>query len=225
MIIGISGYSGSGKNAIGTIIQYLMCENKGNITIEEAIKDYKEHEWWLEDQSEWEVKSFASKLKDIASHLTGIDIEKFEDQDFKNTVLGREWWTTNDEGDQPMSVRDFLQILGTNAIRNVLHPNTWVNAVMADYQPTGEFNIIHDATIYPNWIITDTRFINEAKAIKDKEGIIIRVDRPGVKPMNNHASETELDNWKFDYKIANVSDLQSLMFTVENILKFHKIIQ
>lgn len=222
MIIGISGYSGAGKNAIGTIIQYLMCENKENISIEEAIRDYREHEWWLEEQSEWEVKSFASKLKDIASHLTGIDVEKFDDQEFKNTTLGREWWTTNDEGDQPMTVRDFLQILGTNAIRNVLHPNTWVNAVMADYH---KFNDIDDRTIYPNWIITDTRFINEAKAIKDKGGIIIRVDRPGVKPMNNHASETELDNWKFDYKIANVSDLQSLMFTVENILKFHKIIQ
>lgn len=43
--------------------------------------------------------------------------------------------------------------------------------------------------------------------------------------MNRYGYHSEkVDNWKFDYKIANVSDLQSLMFTVETILKFHKII-
>ena len=30
---------------------------------------------------------------------------------------------------------------------------------------------------YPNWIITDCRFPNEAKAIKDRDGISIRVNR------------------------------------------------
>ena len=34
----------------------------------------------------------------------------------------------------------------------------------------------------PNWIITDVRFPNEAKAIKDKGGILIRVNRDNWKP-------------------------------------------
>jgi hypothetical protein len=217
MIIGVSGYSGSGKDAVGTIIQYLNCSNPQS-SIEQMCADYSEYEYWLDEQSGWEIRKFAGKLKDIASHLTGIDIEDFEDQDFKKTNLGPEWWTTCDEGHQPMTVRDFLQKLGTDALRIGLHDNVWVNALMSDYvndDQTGEL---------PNWIITDVRFSNEAQAIKDKGGIVIRVDRPGVKPINDHPSEVGLDSWKFDYRIANVSDIYSLKETIREILKHAKII-
>jgi len=233
MIIGINGYSGSGKDTVGIIIQYLNCTNKGNLSIEDVIKDYKDHEWWLEDQSEWEIRKFAGKLKDIASHLTGIDVEEFEDQEFKKTLLGPEWGTVehNPLNNIPifedvhfnrlMSVRDFLQKLGTDALRTGLHTNVWVNALMADYKliEYGDDEQGH----YPNWIITDVRFPNEAKAIKDKGGIIIRVDRPGIKPINDHPSEIGLDNWDFDYKIANVSDVFALKQTIESILKHAKL--
>jgi hypothetical protein len=212
MIIGINGYSGSGKDTIGVIIQYLNCANVGNLSIEDAVNHYSGHKWWLEDQSGWEIKKFAGKLKDMASVLTGINRQNFEDQHFKKTVLGVEWWTPCNEGLQPMTVRDLLQKLGTECMRTGLHTNTWVNALMADYK---EDNKGH----YPNWVITDTRFPNEAQAIKERNGIIIRVDRPGIKPINAHSSETGLDNWKFDYKIANVSDLISLKQTVEMILE------
>lgn len=77
---------------------------------------------------------------------------------------------------------------------------------------------------YPNWIITDCRFPNEAQAVKDKGGIIIRIDRPGVNPINDHPSETGLDNWKFDYKIANLSDIYTLKETVRDILKHAKLL-
>ena len=220
MIIGISGYSGSGKDSIGSIIQYLFAEKNG-VTLAEPIEvvaaNSAKFELELDDLSGWEVRKFAGKLKDIASHLTGIDIEDFEDQEFKKTNLGREWWTTCDEGWQPMTVRDLLQKLGTDAMRNGLHDNVWVNALMSDYKSDKDGDL-------PNWVITDTRFPNEAKAIKDKGGIIIRVDRPFVKPINDHPSETGLDNWQFDYKIANISDLFSLKFTVENILKLEKLL-
>jgi len=227
MIIGVNGYSGSGKDTIGIIIQYLNCTNIGNITIEEAIRDYKDHKWWLEDQSEWQIRKFAGKLKDIAEHLTGIDIEKFEDQEFKKTNLSSEWdvpaevslvdGVVNIGEYRPMTVREFLQKLGTNALRNGLHDNVWVNALFADYKliEYGDDEQGH----YPNWVITDTRFPNEAQAIKDKGGIVIRVDRPGVSPINDHPSEIGLDSWKFDYKIVNNSDLFKLKFDIFNILK------
>jgi len=217
MIIGINGYSGVGKDTIGAIIQYLNCPNVRNLSIEEAVTNYKEHEEWLDENSGWEIRKFAGKLKDIASHLTGIDSEEFEDQEFKKTNLSTDWWTVCDEGHQPMTVRDFLQKLGTDALRNGLHPNVWVNALMADYVKDEDGDL-------PNWVITDCRFPNEAKAIKDKGGIIIRADRAGVEPINNHASEIGLDGWKFDYKIVNSSDILDLMISVKNILKFHKII-
>jgi hypothetical protein len=115
-----------------------------------------------------------------------------------------------------MTVREFLQRLGTDSLRYGLHENTWVNALMADYRKI-DYND-DEQPEYPNWIMTDTRFPNEAYAIKDAGGIVIRIDRPGVKPINDHPSEVGLDGWKFDYKIANVSDLKALTGTVEMIL-------
>jgi hypothetical protein len=214
MIIGISGYSGSGKDTLGAIIQYLNCYNVGDLTIDEILKDYISHEWWLEEQSGWEVKKFAGKLKQIASLLTGVEVAKFEDQEFKKLNLGPEWSIHG----MPMTYRELLQKLGTDGLRNGLHYNVWVNALFADYKcvPADRAPKGWDCD---NWVITDVRFPNEAKAIKDRGGIIIRVDRPFCKPVNNHPSEVSLDNWNFDYKIANVSDLTSLSFTIQIILE------
>jgi hypothetical protein len=186
MIIGINGYSGSGKDTIGTIIQELG------------------------PHQNWEIKKFAGKLKQIAEMLTGIDISMFEDQDFKKTNLPDEWRVHG----MPMTYREFLQKLGTDAMREGLHDDVWVNALMADYK-----SLKMDQYYPSNWVITDVRFSNEARAIKKKEGMIIRVDRPGVKPINNHPSEIGLDHWNFDYKIANASDLTALKASVEIILK------
>jgi len=217
MIIGISGYSGAGKDEVGKIIQSIAPEDN------------------------WKIKKFATALKECASIITGIPIEYFEDENFKNSNLGPEWNTleylykyniepTEDSipleitsVQKSMSVRELLQKLGTDAIRNKFHTNTWINALMNHYKKTPVDVLIGDEyhleEVYPNWIITDTRFINEAIAIKNAGGIIIRVDRPWVLPKNGHVSETELDNWNFDYKIANVSDIISLTETVKVILK------
>ena len=219
MIIGINGYSGSGKDTIGIIVQYLTCHNVGEVSIQEVVDGYQDHGWWLEEQSGWEIMKFAGKLKEISSLLTGIPIENFEDQEFKKTKLGPEW---NIHG-MPMTVRELLQKLGTDALRDNLHSNVWVNALFADYHCVPA-DRAPDGWDCSNWIITDVRFPNEAKAIKDRGGKIIRVDRPFCKPINNHPSEVSLDNWDFDYKIGNVSDLVSLAFTVENFLKDEKII-
>ena len=232
MIVGINGYSGSGKDTVGAIIQYLQCSPPIQVSIEEICANYAEYEELLDEQSEWEIRKFAGKLKDIAEHLTGIDIEKFENQEFKKTNLGPEWdvpatvslvdGIINLSEMRPMTVREFLQKLGTNALRNGLHDNVWVNALMADYTLTeyGDDEQGH----YPNWIITDVRFPNEAQAIKDKKGVIIRIDKPGVDPINDHPSEIGLDHWKFDYKIVNNSDLFDLKENVISILKHAKLL-
>ena len=84
-LIGISGYAGVGKNLVGTIIQYLSCPNPSR-SLEEILKEPNHNnEWWLEETSVWETKSWAHKLKQICSIITGIPLEKFEDQEFKKT--------------------------------------------------------------------------------------------------------------------------------------------
>lgn len=206
MIIALSGYAKSGKDTVAEIIQELQ-------------------------PNTWQVKKFSGKLKLIASLLTGIHVDKFEDQAFKMSNLGTEWNLSldvvNEAGEpttdeSPMSVREFLQLLGTDAVRDGLHTNAWVNALMADYHEEEVveplFEYMKRVSPPSNWIITDCRFPNEAQAVKDKGGVIIRIDRPGIEPVNAHPSETALDNWTFDYKIANVSDLIALKQTVEVVL-------
>lgn len=234
-IIGIFGYAGSGKDSVGTTIQYLNCTNTTNITLCEILADPKHHEWWMEDQSGWEIKKWAGKLKDIASMITGIPVEKFEDQEFKKTNLPSEWdtlepyesdapWVGDEEVlEMPMTVRDLLQKLGTDAMRNGLHENVWVNALMADYKMHKEhFNDIANGREtgdgYPNWIITDTRFPNEAQAIKEKGGVVIKVERPGVGPVNDHPSEVALKDYSFDYIINNDGSLDDLKEKVKDFL-------
>jgi hypothetical protein len=183
-IIGISGKIGSGKDTIAQIISETS-------------------------KKQWEVKKFAGKLKQIASMLTGISVDKFEDQDFKNTFLGPEWDTYGISRRQ-MTVRELLQKLGTEAMRNGLHTNTWVNALFCEYVP------------HNNWIITDVRFPNEYDAVKSKGGIIIRVNRPGfgtsmVSLANAHPSETALDGHEFDHVIENNGDLYELRKKVSKL--------
>ena len=103
MIIGINGKIGSGKDTIGEIIQGLCLTNKGQV---------------------FEIKKFAGKLKLIGSILCGTPVENFEDQEFKKQPMSLEW---------EMTYREFLQKLGTEAMRNGLHTNVWCNALFSDY--------------------------------------------------------------------------------------------
>jgi len=137
-----------------------------------------------------------------------------------------------------MTVRELLQKLGTDAVRDKVHPNAWVNALMSEYTPrvsgrTVLVDFSNDGPVqevttpiygeYPNWIISDCRFGNEAQAIKDRGGVVWRVDRDiihqGEVPRSLHSSETSLDNWKFDYQIQNDGSLEELLSKVLEALK------
>lgn len=88
MIIGINGKIGSGKDTVGKIIQWLTKPELDSQYI--GFQTYDDAT--LERLSPFTIKKFAGKLKQIASLLTGIPVEKFENQEFKNTELGEEWW-------------------------------------------------------------------------------------------------------------------------------------
>lgn len=227
MIIGINGKIGSGKDTIGSIIQYLTDDlNKNNP---------KEFTEWVDGgfhASDWKVKKFAGKLKEIAALLTGCTIEQLEDQEFKKQPLGFDWRSGHCIG-AASTYRELLQLLGTEIMRDKVHPNVWVNALFADYHATlnksmdESFNeqfLTGRSEIHykiPKWIITDMRFPNELEAVKAKDGITIRVNR--INRWNKlqdieHASETALDNAKFDYVIDNDGTIEDLIKKVKVIL-------
>ncbi len=230
MIIGINGKIGSGKDTVGKIIQWLTKpEPDGQYIGFQTYDDYT-----LEKLSPFKIKKFAGKLKQTASLLTGIDIEKFEDQEFKKTNLSDEWSSLQQSGRSkvllPMTVREFLQKLGTEAMREGLHTNVWVNALFADYKyeihrsevPTRAAGFI-DQHVYPNWIITDMRFPNEMEAVELRKGVTIKVVRPGTS-VGTHPSETALDDAYFDHVISNNGTIQDLVEKVRQILTIERII-
>lgn len=270
MIIGINGYIGAGKDTVGSIIQWITL-SRGDKSPYSTLQQFQDacSRWEnYRGGSYWAVKKFASKLKQIASIITGIPAEKFENQEFKASELPSEWnymealprESLEQENkywrQKSMTVREFLQRLGTDAIRDGLHANTWVNALFADYmgKPYGKAGVIPFGEHYrventgetvspethpelfgewfPHWIITDLRFPNEAQAIKDRGGIIVRLNRmkavdriEGVGGTHLHPSETSLDNWDFDYRLNNNSTIEDLILRVREMLLRFKIIE
>jgi hypothetical protein len=150
-----------------------------------------------------------------------------------------------------LTYRQLLQYLGTDLLRNQLHENVWINALFSKYKyiqyyqgKSVDNKGIYDVSeadellaeikpIYPNWIITDTRFENEAKAVKNRGGIVIRVNSNFIDSKreitrvefdNEHSSETALDLYKFDYVIDNNSSIEDLIVKVKDVLIKAKII-
>lgn len=223
-IIAISGYAGSGKDLAAKLIQHMHLPKDSRDKHPDLDKFAKEDtDWWLGDVCNWHIMKFAGKLKHVASLLTGIPVQNFEDQRFKKTNLPKQWdrhipgedWHDGHPVEIPMTVREFLQKLGTDGLRDNLHENVWVNALFADYVPdmsgySDRMAVDDLQTLYPNWLITDCRFPNEAQAVKDHGGIIIRIDRPGITAVNAHPSETALDDYPFDEHITNRGSIKDL---------------
>lgn len=130
MIIGVNGRINSGKDTVGKIIQYLTLGEEFAKTNADILADL-EYNGYCANKSKFEIKKFAGKLKQIASLLTGIPVEMFEDQEFKKLDMNPEWG---------MTYREFLQRLGTEAMRDGLHTNVWCNALFSDYVPISDIS-------------------------------------------------------------------------------------
>ena len=131
--------------------------------------------------------------------------------------------------------RTILQLLGTECGREIIHPDIWVNATFAEYKPQhfrtvkAQGLLVEHLTTMPNWIVSDVRFPNEAEAIKNKEGILIRVNRNKtlnkVNNISKHESETALDYYEeWDYVIDNEGSIEELIEKVKEVLIKEKII-
>lgn len=147
-----------------------------------------------------------------------------------------------------LTYRELLQFVGTNLFRDKFHEDTWVNALFADYKGTVNPNkidwgsqvhaneTIHSSLIFPNWLITDVRFPNELKAVKDRDGIVIRVNGDwdysfkgtlqdfATLNKDDHPSETALDNYDFDYTIDNNGTIEDLIIKVKIVLQDMKLL-
>lgn len=115
--------------------------------------------------------SFAASLKDSVSAIFGWDRELLEG----DTLESREFRETIDpfwskKFDKDITPRYILQQFGTEVCRNNLLDSIWVDSL--------ERKILQ----HGNVVITDVRFNNEIKFLKDLDATLIQVNRDITMP-------------------------------------------
>jgi len=103
-----------------------------------------------------------------------------------------------------------LQFWGTEFRRKCFAWDYWVDKVRA-YIDTHQES---------DFIVPDTRFINEAKMIKEMGGALWKIDRTGYVADDrdpNHPSEVELNGWEFDEVIVNDGTIAELHQHVDRL--------
>jgi hypothetical protein len=104
-------------------------------------------------------------------------------------------------------VRTLLQTLGVGA-RKTFGDMFWVQQALRQVHFEG------------NFVITDVRYPNEAKAIRKYDGSQIwRIKRTGINPVNTHASETAMDGEKVDQIFLNNGTLDDLKVLIQTRMR------
>lgn len=152
----------------------------------------------------WARRAFADKVKGF---LYGLDPWLPDDEVNGSFPLAEEvdrygWDWVKDE--HPV-VREYLQRCGTEAGRQVLGETVWVDALFRDSETWGPT------------VISDVRFPNEAQAIKDRGGIVVKIHRPKQMLIDgaDHISENALKGWDFDVTVINSGTIEDLHKSAE----------
>lgn len=162
----------------------------------------------LSEMLDYPIVSFADKLKDITCVLSGCTREDLENYEFKETQLVPDYLRPYCLNADKPTFRAFLQHFGTEVMRSV-NDNVWIDCTLSNCKE--------------NAIISDCRFPNEAKAVKARGGIVIKVVRHDAKAEDTHQSETGIDEIDADYTLWNVTTLDDLELNVQNIIKILRI--
>jgi len=148
---------------------------------------------------DWEIRGFADRLKLTVAALTNTTVEE------NYSRKGKQF--------QPPGFSHSLGVLQQKvgmALREHIDPNIWMNIALEN--TTNKFVIV-----------ADVRFQNEAEAIRNRGGMVIRVNgdpthcRENDSRSHQHPSETELDHWPhFDWVIENSGTLEELSQHVQS---------
>jgi hypothetical protein len=171
----------------------------------------------LEQKHGFRRDSFAKSLKDAVSAMFNWDREMLEG----NGDDSRQWREQPDEFwskkfGKTVTPRWVLQHFGTEVMRQHMHDAIWIDSCLSRYdgKPT---------------VISDTRFQNELKTIKENKGQIILVKRgelPTREQMQEkgaHKSEWDWMGWNFDHVIDNDGSKEDLYKKVDDLIVSNKI--
>jgi len=103
-------------------------------------------------------------------------------------------------------IRPLMQRLGTEVGREMFGENFWVDLAMKQ------------AAQHERVVFADCRFQNEANAIKEANGFNWRISRPGFEAANDHISEHDLDDFKFNLYLNNAHQVTHLHDAIDALI-------
>lgn len=165
MVIGLSGYKGSGKT---TLADKLVRHDFFKVSFKDGL-----------------IAELMDTMPDVLR------------------AMCYEYGTSLDRlfRDKPVVMRALLQNYGTN-LRRAENPRYWVDKWVEKV-----------ANLPPrtNVVVDDVRFFNEAEAVREMGGVLIRVIKEGQRSTDPHQSEVEHTKINFDFTItAPEGDVQTL---------------
>lgn len=162
----------------------------------------------------WTRQAFADPVRAMALAIDPIiaaslggsgDLYTHKGRLHLSTIVRDFGW---DEAKGIPEVRRFLQRLGTDAVRVHLGEDAWVRA----------FDRARNRSV--DTVAPDVRFPNEAEHVRRMGGLVIRIDRPGVGPVNGHASE-DIDAIDADATVVNDGTPAELQQRVAILVDLH----
>jgi hypothetical protein len=113
-------------------------------------------------------------------------------------------------GQTSVTVRRILQWWGTE-YRRAEDPDYWTKAWGRKIEQL-DLDHLHV-------LVDDVRFSNELNVVKEHNGLIVKIERPGFDGANNHASETSLDEYDdWDQVLLNDGTLDDFEAKVEQLV-------
>jgi hypothetical protein len=149
-------------------------------------------------------ESFAFPLKEyIGRQICG----------FNDKQLYGAWKETLDQ-EWGMTPRQMLQLIGTDALRKVVHDDFWVIPMKRKLKE----HIRNERHV----VISDVRFLNEIKLIKSLGGKVVKLERDNpdkISGFEKHSSETELDYYDgWDHILQNNGTLEELYMKADEMM-------
>lgn len=138
---------------------------------------------FLVDEKNFTKMSFADSLKDVTASVFGWDREMVEGSTVESRAFRDvvdPWWT-KELGIKDFTPRKAMQLIGTELFRTHFHGDIWVK------------NTMMRASKEQDVVIADVRFVNEAQAIVDAGGILIRVAKGGTMPIWHNVASQAMD--------------------------------
>jgi len=190
VIIGLNGVSEVGKDEVGRILR--MKYNAVTFALADKVREF----------------ALAVDPWVPIDPYVDVDAKHARGQFVRLSKLVQEvGW---DAAKKNKEVRRLLQRIGTEGGRNVVGEKVWIKLIEEEIRTAKTYKKNMNVPI----VITDVRFLNEADWIRSRDGIVIRVTRPGYGPVNDHVSDNVTDTSLWDYVLPNDGTLEQLELRV-----------